>query len=59
MELTEWVTSISQIRGDFNIQVIDSQYLEIVVVCIQIGPELGNGHVHDENTSVKSHIEKA
>ena len=53
MELTEWVTSIFQIWGAFNIQVIDSKYLKIGLVCIQIDPELGNGHVHDENTSVK------
>lgn len=59
MELTEWVTSIFQIWGAFNIQVIDSKYLKIGLVCIQIDPELGNGHVRDENTSVKWHIEKA
>lgn len=59
MEFTEWVTSLFQIWGAFNILVINYKYLKIGLVCIQIDPELGNGHVHDENTPVKWHIEEA
>jgi len=36
--------------------VIDFKHLEIGLVCIQIDPKLGNGHVHDENTPVKWYI---
>lgn len=53
MGFTEWVTSLFQIWGAFNILVINYKYLKIGLVCIQIDPELGNGHVHDENTPVK------
>lgn len=39
----------------YSSEVIDFKYLKIGLVCIQIDPKLGNGHVHDEYTPVKWH----